>query len=151
MASNTPRFGLNVYQKGENDWTHRDTVELFDELAVEADTFSNRPSTGTYANELYLSTNERLLYQWQSNTDSWRIVSGLGATSKPVPKMYIDGADFNGSAVNGLREVGASPTASDLGLQEWAWTDSHDGAGTSAWLYKNAAGTLHYFVPDGTK
>lgn len=58
--------------------------------------------------------------------------------------------DWNDTAQTGLREVGASPSASDLSSQEWAFSQDYDGAGTPAWLYKDSTGTAHVLETDGT-
>ncbi len=58
--------------------------------------------------------------------------------------------EFNQNPVKGLREVGASPAATDLASGEWAFTTDRDGTGQAAWLYKDSTGTAHYMDTDGT-
>jgi hypothetical protein len=37
-----------------------------------------------------------------------------------------------------------------LNTQEWAFTNDRDGDGTTAWLFKDSSGTVHYWDADGT-
>jgi len=51
--------------------------------------------------------------------------------------------------ISGLREVSnASP--GDLASGEWAFDDNRSGTGSSAWLFKDSEGALHYLDFDGT-
>lgn len=91
----TPRFNLDTYQEGDTGWSHSDTVEFVDEYGIDRGTLANRPSSGTYDDELYYAEDQGLLYQWDSGTSSWDTAS-LGSQSNPVPDTsYFDGLDAN--------------------------------------------------------
>lgn len=70
MVDQTNRLGLNTYSQGES-WDHTDTVDKFDELAIERDTVANRPASGDYDGELFLATDEEILYRWDGTNTTW--------------------------------------------------------------------------------
>ena len=104
----TPRFNLNTYSRGDTGWTHTDTVEFVDEYSIERGTLANRPSTGTYDDELYYAEDQGLLYQWDETGSSWSTVA-FGSASNRVPDTsYFDGVDANTASITTLTADGAS-------------------------------------------
>jgi len=91
----TPRFDLETYQQGDDNWSHTDTVELLDELAVETDTISNRPTSGNYDDELFFATDQKLLYRWDSGQSDWLIEGGIGNSSNRLPSLWADTVNSN--------------------------------------------------------
>ena len=85
MANQTDRFDLQTFDDGETNWDHTDTVEALDELAIDRGPIAARPSTGSYDDELYLATDQRILWRWDANAADWKAGSGLGSESQPVP------------------------------------------------------------------
>lgn len=96
MPTQTPRFGLDKYDSGEDNWTHDDTVDALDELAVETDTIANRPASGDYADELFYATDQVTLYRWDATNTEWDAVGGLGTSSSRIDEtLYINAVDSN--------------------------------------------------------
>jgi hypothetical protein len=83
MVTETSRFALDTYTQGEDTWSHTDTVEFVDEHAIDTDTASNRPSSGTYDDELYLATDDDVLYRWNQEDTSWK-EAAYGKTASPT-------------------------------------------------------------------
>ena len=94
MADNTPRFDLGTYAQGDEDWSHTDTVETLDELAVDRGPIDDRPASGDYDDEFYYATDQRVLWRWDSGTSDWNAAAGLGSDSQRVPgTTYLDDLD----------------------------------------------------------
>lgn len=85
MSDETPRFGLGTYEKGDEDWSHTDTVEAVDEYAIARGPIADRPDEGSYDDELYFATDQRILWRYTADNDDWRALAGLGAEGHPVP------------------------------------------------------------------
>ena len=94
MAENTDRFGLNTYSQGDTNWDHTDTVQTIDELAIERGTVADRPDSGDYDDELYLATDQQILYRWDATADDW-IVEGVGSETDPLPKVWANEIGVN--------------------------------------------------------
>ena len=92
MADNTNRFGLNTYSQGDTNWDHTDTVQTIDELAIERGAAADRPDSGDYDDELYLATDQQILYRWDDNVADW-IVEGVGSETDPLPKVWANEID----------------------------------------------------------
>jgi len=105
MADNTNRFGLNTYSQGDTNWDHTDTVETIDELAIERGAAADRPASGDYDDELYLATDQQILYRWDETETDW-IVEGVGSETDPLPKVWANeveltnGASFGSFTIN---------------------------------------------------
>ena len=99
MSETTDRFNLDTYNQGDENWSHTDTVELLDELAVETDTISNRPVSGSYDDELFFATDQRILYRWDNSEEDWKVQSGLGTESNRLPDIWVDEANFTSAKV----------------------------------------------------
>jgi len=95
MATQTPRFNLDKYSQGEDNWSHSDTVDLLDELAVETDTIANRDASGNYDDELFYATDQKLLYRWDSGQSDWLIEGGVGNSSDRIPNLWADSINTN--------------------------------------------------------
>jgi len=94
MASTTTRFNLDTYAAGDDNWSHTDTVQFVDENAIETDTLANRPASGDYAGELYLATDVKILYRWNSGGSTWDALAGLGDSSNRISEtQYINSLD----------------------------------------------------------
>ena len=94
MTDNTPRFDLGTYAQGDEDWSHTDTVETLDELAVDRGPIDDRPASGDYDDEFYYATDQRVLWRWDSGTSDWNAAAGLGSDSQRVPgTTYLDDLD----------------------------------------------------------
>jgi len=91
----TPRFNLDKYSQGEDNWSHSDTVDLLDELAVETDTIANRDASGNYDDELFYATDQKLLYRWDSGQSDWLIEGGVGNSSDRIPNLWADSINTN--------------------------------------------------------
>ena len=105
MADNTNRFGLNTYSQGDTNWDHTDTVETIDELAIERGAVADRPDSGDYDDELYLATDQQILYRWDAAATDW-IVEGVGSETDPLPKVWAneidaDSVNTESASVNG--------------------------------------------------
>lgn len=108
MADNTSRFGLNTYSQGDDNWSHNDTVKLLDELAENRDVKSNRPTSGTYDNEVYHATDENIFYRWDSGSSSWVAVGGKGGSGSPVPgTTYLERASITNPTTVYVRSTGS--------------------------------------------
>ena len=94
MAENTDRFGLNTYSQGDTNWDHTDTVQTIDELAIERGTVADRPDSGDYDDELYLATDQQILYRWDADAADW-IVEGVGSETDPLPNVWANEIDVN--------------------------------------------------------
>ena len=110
MASPTPRLGLDRFDQGDDNWDHTDTVDTLDELAVETDTIANRPASGDYDDELYLATDQQILYQWDATASDWDAVAGTGTSSNPVPGTTY----LNALEAGGLPVIGRFTSVSDF-------------------------------------
>jgi hypothetical protein len=95
MVSQTPRFNLDKYSQGEDNWSHSDTVDLLDELAVETDVISNRNASGDYDDELFYATDQKLLYRWDSGQSDWLIEGGVGSSGNRLPSLWADTVNSN--------------------------------------------------------
>ena len=111
MVDNTNRFGLNTYSQGDTAWDHTDTVQTIDELAIERGAVADRPDSGDYDDELYLATDQQILYRWDATATDW-IVEGVGSETDPLPKVWANKIDATNATIDGVE----SPYA----------TDSHD-------------------------
>jgi len=111
----TPRFDLETYQQGDDNWSHTDTVELLDELAVETDTISNRPASGNYDDELFFATDQKLLYRWDNSESDWLIEGGIGTESDRLPNVWADEGNFNTLEAD---RVNTAPTGVAVKLDE---------------------------------
>jgi len=108
MSETTDRFNLDTYNQGDENWSHTDTVELLDELAVETDTISNRPTSGSYDDELFFATDQRILYRWISGDSDWVIQAGLGTETNPIDEtLFISNVDASEISVS------SAPTEND--------------------------------------
>ncbi|MEY7851571.1 right-handed parallel beta-helix repeat-containing protein [Natrarchaeobius sp. A-rgal3] len=85
MSDETPRFGLGTYEAGDTEWDHTDTVEAVDEFAVGRGSIENRPDEGAYDDELYLATDQRVLWRWDAGDEDWQPATGLGTETDPLP------------------------------------------------------------------
>lgn len=85
MSDETPRFGLKTYEQGDEDWSHNDTVETLDEVAIARGPISDRPAEGAYDDELYYATDQRILWGWDESAGDWRPQGGLGSNEEPIP------------------------------------------------------------------
>ena len=94
MVENTDRFGLNTYSQGDTNWDHTDTVQTIDELAIERGAAADRPDSGDYDDELYLATDQQILYRWDADATDW-IVEGVGSETDPLPKVWANEIDAN--------------------------------------------------------
>ncbi|MCU4743584.1 hypothetical protein [Natronoglomus mannanivorans] len=91
MTDETPRLGLNVYEFGDQEWNHEDTVKTLDELAVQTGVIADRPDEGHYDDELYGAVDQRILWRWDANQEDWLPFSGLGTEDEPVPgEMHVE-------------------------------------------------------------
>ena len=101
MSETTDRFNLDTYNQGDDNWSHTDTVELLDELAVETDTIENRPTSGSYDDELFFATDQRILYRWDSGGADWTIQAGLGTETNPIDEtLFISNVDASEISVS---------------------------------------------------
>jgi len=108
VSETTDRFNLDTYNQGDDGWSHTDTVELLDELAVETDTITNRPTSGSYDDELFFATDQRILYRWDSETTDWAIQAGLGTETNPIDEtLFISNVDASEISVS------SAPTEND--------------------------------------
>lgn len=85
MADETPRFGLNTYEKGDSNWTHTDVVEFVDEHAIDSGPIAERPDTGAYDDAFYFAVDQALLWRWDADESDWRAVGGRGSEDSPLP------------------------------------------------------------------
>jgi len=83
MVTPTDRFGLNSYNAGEDNWTHDDLVQKFDQLAIDSGPIADRPTDGSYDDELYYATDQNILWRYDGSALDW--VAGFGADGDPVP------------------------------------------------------------------
>ena len=120
MADNTNRFGLNTYSQGDTNWDHTDAVQTIDELAIERDTIANRPDSGDYDDELYLATDQQILYRWDADATDW-IVEGVGSETDPLPKVWANEIDANSvvtesASVNGPLDAETATVGDDIAV-----------------------------------
>ncbi len=87
MVEETPRFGLNTYEPGDTDWDHGDTVNAVDELAIARGSIKDRPETGSYDDELYLATDQRVLWRWDDDEADWIAAGGVGSADAPLDEL----------------------------------------------------------------
>jgi hypothetical protein len=87
---------------------------------------------------------------WEDVTDDvdWEWASGFNGALNLIGDSLLlqfkpDKINLQSPVVN-LREI-SNPGPADLSGGEWAW-DATNGR----WLFKDSAGTAHYFSPDGT-
>lgn len=103
MTDNTPRLDLGTYAQGDEDWSHTDTVETLDELAVDRGPIDDRPASGDYDDEFYYATDQRVLWRWDVDADDWEAAGGLGSSSQRVPgTTYLSDADIQTLADSAL-------------------------------------------------
>jgi len=112
MVTPTSRFALDTFDPGES-WDHTDTVQFVDEKAVERDVIANRPASGTYDGELFLATDEGILYQWDGTNTQWNVILETGTD------QAIDLIDLESDA--------DLPDPSTLTKPTIAYIDSEDG------------------------
>lgn len=85
MANKTPRLDLDTFDPGDEDWSHTDTVEALDELAIVRGPIGARPDEGQYDGELFYATDQRILWGWDDSVSEWKPRAGLGAENSPLP------------------------------------------------------------------
>ena len=110
---------------------------------------------------------------WNPNANTWLFANGgviyddewedgneykMGDVTRDGLSLPADGfalgypaidRGLRGKSIHELREV-SNASASDLASGEWVFDDNRGGSGNSAWLFKDAGGTLHYLDFDGT-
>lgn len=91
MVTPTSRFELDTFDPGES-WDHTDTVQFVDEKAVERDVVDNRPESGTYDGELFLATDEGILYQWDETNTQWTVILEAG-TDQAIDLIDVETSD----------------------------------------------------------
>ena len=79
MAEKTPRLNLDTYAQGDGDWSHNDTVEALDELAIDRGPSSSRPTSGDYDHQMFYDLDQRILWRWDAESSGWNAAGGLGA------------------------------------------------------------------------
>lgn len=95
MVTQTPRFDLNKYSQGEDNWSHSDTIDFVDEYSIDKGPVADRPTTGDYDDQLYFATDQGLFWRWDSNVSDWT-TDAFGTESNRVPDTsYFDGVDAN--------------------------------------------------------
>lgn len=147
MANPTDRLDLNRYGAGDSNWSHSDTVETVDELAIERGAIADRPTSGNYDDELYLATDQQILYRWNETATDW-IVEGVGSETDPLPKIWTNEIDSNS-----LNTDDAS-IATQLEIPVYsddanAPNDTHFfNDGDEILKYKDSAGTVHQSATD---
>lgn len=108
MADQTPRLDLDTFAQGDEDWSHTDTVEMLDELAVDRGPVADRPDEGDYDDEMYFAVDQRVLYRWEESESDWKIEGGRGSVDQRLAgTQYLDEADVGGDL-----SVGGSTTLS---------------------------------------
>ena len=96
MADNTPRLDLERFDQGDASWDHTDTVEAVDENAIVHGPIADRPTTGTYDDELYHATDQNITWRWDNTSSDWVHFSGLGSESQRVPgTSHLTDIDVN--------------------------------------------------------
>ena len=71
MAEKTPRLNLDTYAQGDGDWSHNDTVEALDELAIDRGPSSSRPTSGDYDHQMFYELDQRILWRWDAESSDW--------------------------------------------------------------------------------
>jgi hypothetical protein len=117
MVTQTPRFDLNKYSQGEDNWSHSDTIDFVDEYSIDKGPVADRPTTGDYDDQLYFATDQGLFWRWDSNVSDWT-TDAFGTESNRVPDTsYFDGVDANSLSAdaleNGVAGSGNTITAID--------------------------------------
>jgi len=96
MADKTPRLDLERFDQGDATWDHTDTVEALDENAIVHGPIADRPTTGTYDDELYHATDQNITWRWDGTSSDWVHFSGLGSESQRVPgTSHLTDIDVN--------------------------------------------------------
>ena len=85
MTDKTPRFDLNTYVQGDENWDHTDTVEAVDKLAIDRGPISGRPASGDYDDQMYFATDQRIMWRWDTDATDWKAAGGLGSSSQAIP------------------------------------------------------------------
>lgn len=94
MVTQTPRFDLDKYSQGEDNWSHSDTVDFVDEFSIERGQSADRPDSGEYDNEFYYSVDINTLWCWDESSGEWEAIGGAGTDSDPLPDtLYRSGMD----------------------------------------------------------
>lgn len=139
-----------------SDQTHADFYDL-DILSLRGDQpdLEFKPTNSTS------DTDTRLW--WNDHTGSRRwVLRRRGSNAGQLAITNLDGEgdvlsfgtdgsiNHNGQTTYGLRELGPTPSPSDLKLQEWAFTQDYNGQGTAAWVYRDSSGTAHVMQADDT-
>ena len=109
----TPRFDLDTYQQGDQQWSHTDTVEFVDEYSIDKGPVSERPASGDYDDELYFATDQGLLWRWDETATDW-VTDAFGTQSNPVPNT----SHFNAISTEELgTDSGLSDARLPVGVQ----------------------------------
>jgi hypothetical protein len=118
MADKTPRLNLDTYAQGDEDWSHNDTVEALDELAIDRGPISSRPTSGDYDDQMYYAVDQRILWRWDAGSSDWNAAGGLGVSSQRLPvTSYLDAVDVSTLAAG---DVNLSGTLTGLLLGDAA-------------------------------
>lgn len=103
MADPTSRLNLQRYGAGDSNWSHTDTVNTLDELAIERGPIADRPVSGEHTDELYLATDQGIVWRWTGtewtnsdrlNTEKWDWIdassNGLPGDGSGSPADFIE-------------------------------------------------------------
>lgn len=95
MVTQTPRFNLDKYSQGEDNWSHSDTIDFVDEHSIDKGPIADRPATGDYDDQMYYATDQGLFWRWDINISDWT-TDAFGTENNRVPDTsYFDGVDAN--------------------------------------------------------
>ncbi|WP_336327507.1 glycosyl hydrolase family 28-related protein [Halovenus sp. HT40] len=85
MSDETPRLDLGIFEQGDPQWDHTDTVEAVDEYAIERGSLDERPDRGEHDDELFHVIEQGITWRWDEKADDWVHFSGTGSETQQVP------------------------------------------------------------------
>lgn len=114
MVEQTPRFGLDNYEKGDRPWDHSDLVDLVDEHAIERGAAVDRPAEGDYHDELFYATDKRILWRWDADSADWIAVGGW-ANNIVYPELFGAAGDGVTDDTQAIRDAVATLSSNGPG------------------------------------
>ena len=129
MAEPTPRFGLDIFEAGDEEWDHTDTVEFVDEYAIDRGELADRPTEGEYDGEFYFAVDEATLYHWDADAGEWAVAFGRGAG---LEYENTDLSTVTGSTPGVSRATDDGTNTPSGHAELCLWVD-RDGDGDMAW------------------
>jgi len=102
-------------------------------------------TSGDYDDELYLATDQQILYRWDETATDW-IVEGVGSESDPLPKVWANEIDVNALEAD---VINTAPTGAVLTLDQ-DQTIAADTITSIEWSSEDTKGEVSSVLDNGS-